>query len=45
MPAIPAIIRNAWHITGAILSAAFGNPPEAYYRNYCRAVKAGVYGG
>ena len=45
MPAIPAIIRNAWHTTGAILIAAFGNPPEAYYRNYRRAIKAGVYGG
>ena len=45
MPAIPATIRSACRIAASILSAAFGNPPEAYYRNYCRAVKAGVYGG
>ena len=41
MPAVPATLRNA----GGILYAAFGNPPEAYYRNYWDAVKTGVYGG
>lgn len=45
MPAIPAIIRNAGHIAGAILATAFANPPEAYYESYCRAIKAGAYGG
>lgn len=45
MPAIPAIICNACRIGGAILSADFGNPPEAYYERYCRAIKAGAYGG
>ena len=45
MPAIPAMIRNAGRIAGAILNAAFGNPPEAYYESYCRAIKAGAYGG
>ena len=45
MPTVYAFIRKFCRITGAVLNAAFGNPPEAYYRNYCRAVKAGVYGG
>ena len=45
MPAIPAIIRNAGRIAGAILAMAFANPPEAYYESHCRAIKAGAYGG
>lgn len=45
MPAIPAIIRSAGRIAGAILATAFANLPEAYYESYCRAIKAGAYGG
>ena len=45
MPAFSAIIHNAGRIGGAILAAAFANPPEAYCESYCHAVKAGAYGG
>lgn len=40
-----SFVRLAMRRAAGILCLTVADPPEDYCRNYCQALKAGIYGG